>query len=177
MRLDWRKPAGFAALLMLTVVVPQAGAMGKQVPAMKTGILLRSESLPEANPEYKKILKVLPNPALREKAKILYLISRIKHSSYRFERNGVVFDSRRAAMHLMMKYRAVKDQVETAEEFVFSIGSGSHKTGKPYFILTGDGARYPSRDVLMNELAVLEESLAEYSTPRGSETFKGDAGL
>lgn len=115
----------------------------------------------EDHAEFSKVSKSMHNPALLEKAKILYLINRIKFSSYRFERNGIAYEGSRAASHLLMKYTAVKDRIETAEQFVLYIAAGSSLSGRPYYILKEDGTRHPSRAVLLKELSLLEERLAE----------------
>jgi|GEM_PF-1229287 len=172
----------FAAFAVLFVMLNcySGNAVGPYAaPLIRNDILLCADCTPETNPEYKKVLRSMHSPSLLEKAKILYLISQLRLSLYRFERNGVMYDGRKAASHLMMKYGAVKNQVKTAEEFVNYIGSGSKKTGEPYHIVADDGTKYLSRDILMKELLILEEHILEDSQVHGSEalTLTGGKGV
>ncbi len=94
-----------------------------------------------------------------ERIKIEYLIARIKNSAFSFIRNGEEHTSKRAAMHLMWKYRKRFNDIKTAVDFIDKVASGSWLTGEQYKIKMPDGNTYPTRDILMNELAALDAYL------------------
>ena len=122
---------------------------------------------PESNSQYRKVLAVMDNKTLLEPAKILYLVTQLKLSPYQFERNESIYDGGKAASHLLMKYSAVRDRIETAEQFIDYIASRSSKSGRPYHVLDANGKRYLSHDVLINELAELEASIEKKRQRRG----------
>ena len=76
----------------------------------------------------------------REKGKIEALIVHVeKQSDVVFIRNGVEYDSKRAARFLRGKWGMKSDEITTAEDFIRKVASFSTETGKPYLMRFGDG--------------------------------------
>jgi len=125
-----------------------------------SSILLSSKESMAANPFLKKVLESLP--ANQEKMKIQYLLARIRQSPDVFIRNNESHTGERAAMHVAMKYRKQIEKIKTAKEFIKDAASQSRTSGQPYFVVI-DGNYYPLRDILNNELQVLEEKIQEAS--------------
>jgi len=140
-----------------SLTVPPVKAAGES----NETVLLRKTEATESNPQFRKVVQAMDDPDLLEKTKIMYLITQLRLSGYRFERNGAVYDGSKAASHLLMKYSAVKDRIETAKQFIDYVANGSSMSGQPYFILDAGGNRYLSHDVLRNELAELEKRIDE----------------
>ncbi len=122
---------------------------------------LREQDSLESNPHYQEVIQTLENPDRLERAKVLYLIKLIELSPHRFERNGSVFTSRQAAMHLRRKFFSNRFRKGTARDFIFLIASRSSKSGKPYFIIDDGERKFLSRDILIHELTLLEKHLEE----------------
>lgn len=126
---------------------------------------LTSLSSIKTNPVYKNIHRVQHDPNKFEEAKIFYLIEIIRQSPYRFERNGKLYPSRKAARHLRIKYRAAQKHRMSALGFITNIASGSSLTGQPYFIVDSADRRYKVKDILTKELDKLTRNLN--NTTRG----------
>ena len=94
-----------------------------------------------------------------EKAKIEYLISRVRKSPHLFIRNGQAYKGSRAAMHLLFKYQRKHSLINTAQDFINHLASKSSASGKLYAIQLVSGEVYPTRDILQNELRYLEANL------------------
>ena len=121
-------------------------------------LLLATAAGPE-DPAYSKALTRTENqPFASERAKINYLIQRIRQSDYTFIRNGESFAGSRAATHLLWKFQRKGNGVKTAADFIMKIASRSSLTGQLYMIRMNDGRAYPVRDLLFNELRNLEEA-------------------
>ncbi len=146
--------------LLLTLVLGGHG-LASANKALEHSFFLRANASPENNPQYSKVKAYRKNPALLEKAKILYLLGQIQQSPFLFERNGTTYTGPKAAAHLRMKYGYAKNRISTAEQFIHFIAAGSLTTGKPYYIIDEQGTKHPSLDVLENELALLEENLED----------------
>jgi len=116
---------------------------------------------PEANPYYRKVIESIGKPLLFEKAKILYLIAQVRLSPQGFERNGAFFKGPAAASHLLRKYGAAGRNIDTAQQFIEFLASGSSLTGKPYYILDLRGRKTLTQEFLMNELFLLDQNLRE----------------
>lgn len=115
----------------------------------------------EKNPATKKVLSV--SESLLEKAKIEYLLSRIRQSPYHFIRNGREYGGMRAAMHLTWKYKKQHDRIRTVEQFIDKIASRSWQTGEVYLIKYANGKLYPIEEIFNNELRLLDEYLQSSS--------------
>jgi hypothetical protein len=85
---------------------------------------------------------------------VQYLITYVKESDVTFERNSSRYTGREAAEHINKKYRHFKDDIDTPEKFIELCATGSLMTGKPYFIVTGQGEELPSAEWLNTELSV-----------------------
>ena len=96
---------------------------------------------------------------LSEKQKIDMLIAYVaKLNGARFIRNGSEYSPAEAADHLRLKLSKAGDRVTTAREFINQCASKSSMSGKLYSIRTADGRERPSREVLMEQLAVIERT-------------------
>lgn len=87
-------------------------------------------------------------------AAVQYLIAYVKESDVTFERNSSRYSGAEAAAHINKKYRHFKDDIDTPEKFIELCATGSLMTGKPYFIITGQGEQLPSGEWLNAELSV-----------------------
>ena len=86
-------------------------------------------------------------------AEVQYLLGYVERSGCTFERNGTEHDSAGAADHLRLKYSRGGKYVNSAEQFIDRLATGSSWTGKPYTV-TCDGVTRPSAEWLH---AALEE--------------------
>jgi hypothetical protein len=85
---------------------------------------------------------------------VQYLITYVKESDVTFERNSSRYTGREAAEHINKKYLHFKDDIDTPEKFIEICATGSLMTGKPYFIITGQGEQLPSAEWLNTELSI-----------------------
>jgi hypothetical protein len=92
-------------------------------------------------------------PSPDEGAAITHLIAFVKDSRLEFIRNGVTYDSVKAAEHIAMKYAQAKDMLSTADQFIDHIASKSSFSGQPYLIVFADGTQSKAGDWLHAELA------------------------
>jgi hypothetical protein len=81
-----------------------------------------------------------------------YLISFVADSGCDFYRNNSLHDSVSAADHLRTKYRNGRRWVNSAEQFIDRIATGSSITGRPYRV-NCEGAEMSSGDWLHQALA------------------------
>lgn len=112
----------------------------------------------EGSPFFSKVLES-DKDFVRERAKIEYLISRIRRSSYTFIRNGKSYNGLKAARHLTTKYHRRFGAIKSAVDFIENVATRSSTTGEAYVVRFPDGRIYPAADVLLNELSVLETYL------------------
>jgi hypothetical protein len=124
---------------------------------------LRDTAVSAKEPHFRSVLDARKQPQQLERAKILYLVHQLRLSNRRFERNRAVYAGSRAASHMLMKYNAVKNRIHSAQEFIDRIATRSSSSGQPYYILDERGNKYPSREVLTEELHRLESRLARIS--------------
>jgi hypothetical protein len=89
-----------------------------------------------------------------ERAKVLYLINRIRYSDATFIRNNQSVDGYNAGQWLDFKIEKFKNEIITVEDFIEKVGSYSRRSGKPYQAVI-DGVRYEMKDIFYNELARL----------------------
>ena len=114
-----------------------------------------------------------------EEGKIDYLLERLRNSKLLFIRNRVEYTGPQAAGFLRWKLDRWKThhhlKIDTAQEFVDWITSGSKMSGEPYVVILKDGGQHDLRKVFQNELDALEVCLKQLppSTPR----FKPGEGI
>jgi hypothetical protein len=93
-----------------------------------------------------------------EQARIEYLIESVATlNDARFIRNGVEYDSRKAADHLRAKLRNAGSRVRTAEDFILYCAAGSSMSGEKYRIRFADGRTVDTADFLRGKLAAYAE--------------------
>ena len=110
-----------------------------------------------------------------EEGKIDYLLERVAQSDLAFIRNEVRAGGRDTANYLRWKLdrlrKVHKMKIETAEDFVNRVTSGSRMSGKPYAVVIPEGGgRHDLQRVLQNELAVLHRCLEQKNVGPTSET-------
>jgi hypothetical protein len=86
-------------------------------------------------------------------AEVDHLIAYVDQSNCAFIRNGAKGDSHAAAAHLRQKYHYARGRVETSEQFINHIASGSSMTGNPYLVECAGQEREQSGPWLRKELA------------------------
>jgi len=74
-----------------------------------------------------------------------------------FIRNGSEYDSAKAADHLRRKLGYAGKKVQTAEQFIQYLATGSSMTGKPYKIRFADGRTVESAAFFREQLRKLIE--------------------
>lgn len=124
-----------------------------------SNLLLSPSAMIPNDPVYYKILDEKMKGEVSEDLKIAYLISRLQNSPYTFIRNGYSYSGRRAAAHIRHKYQKKANLVRSALDFIKRIASRSSTSGKSYLMKIGGQKSYEIRDILTNELNLLEESL------------------
>jgi hypothetical protein len=138
------------------LAVPEVQSVVAHIPA-----LVSERYDMNTNRYYKKLTQtdeVVSNPEI---VKIMYLIEELRHSPYKFERNGEIHTSVRAAQHLMMKYSWAKNRIKTAEDFIEVLASKSSKTGRDYYVIFDDQLKVPTKMVLAQELQKLNVTLQQ----------------
>jgi len=96
-----------------------------------------------------------------QKQRIEYLLERLSRTAYNFLRNGETHNGRKAV--LLMRYKWVKfgSEVQTAEDFVEKIASGSRISGAPYYVKANE-RYYLVKDILFFELEQLHQALLRH---------------
>ena len=151
----------FLFFLLLTYFLNSAFLTLQPLPQPAPDVLLGPASeIPEL-PIVKRLLSI-QQELLLERAKIDYLITRVRESKCIFIRNGESYSGGRAANHLQMKNRKRMAQIRTVTDFIADVGTGSTVTGNPYFIKMPNGEIYRARDIFMNELHALDAYLTEH---------------
>lgn len=115
----------------------------------------------KASPAFRAILKAKPGSEIFEIRKIEYLLERLRRSKCLFIRNREEHKGEMAVLHMQWKYARYKDEIKTAEDFARKIADGSRKTREDYHIKRADGRIYSSTEILLNELAELDEALGK----------------
>lgn len=110
-----------------------------------SGLMLGLSLLPVARAE---------PPAIAQ-AEINYLLGYVEESGCEFYRNGNWYDSKRAEAHLRDKYQylAVRNQIDSAEDFIAKAATESSLSGRPYEIRCSGGDAVVSSQWLRKELA------------------------
>ena len=83
---------------------------------------------------------------------IQYLITYVRDSGVKFERNFGSHDSVEAASHIEKKYQHFKDEIDTPEKFIELSATASLVTGKKYRVITEQGEVIPAGEWLNTEL-------------------------
>jgi hypothetical protein len=106
------------------------------------------------------LLLVIPTLALASeptpvvKQEVFHLITYLKNSGCKFNRNGSWYSPSEAADHLDQKYQYLlkKGLVTSTEDFIARAGSESSMSGKPYQVKCGANAPVQSGPWLKAEL-------------------------
>jgi hypothetical protein len=83
---------------------------------------------------------------------IQYLITYVRDSGVKFERNFGSHNSVEAASHIEKKYQHFKDEIDTPEKFIELSATASLVTGKKYRVITEQGEAIPAGEWLNTEL-------------------------
>lgn len=95
--------------------------------------------------------------AASPRAEVDALLSRLVQSECRFQRNGEWYGSQKAREHLERKlaYLERRGTLESAEQFIEKVASGSSTSGEPYFVQCGKAPAVPSAEWLKGRLEAL----------------------
>src|SRR4249919_330171 len=131
--------------------------------ASAIGAALLSSSAVLAKPNNQVPPVAAPRPGtsvparMTEAAKIQALIASIQQlKGAVFIRNGVEYDGAKAADHLRTKLNYAGKKVQTAEQFIDMLATGSSMSGKPYRIRFADGHSVESAVYFHEQLKRLE---------------------
>ena len=98
-----------------------------------------------------------PVPPLSEQVKIQSLIASIEQlKGAVFIRNGTEYDAPKAADHLRLKLKYAGKRVQTADQFISNLATGSSMSGKPYRIRFADGHTVESAVYFREQLRRIE---------------------
>jgi hypothetical protein len=101
-----------------------------------------------------------------EEGKIDYLIEQVRKSKVTFIRNRVEYNSIGAAQFLRWKLGRLRNHhhisIESAQDFVLKVTSGSRVSGQPYAVVLEDGRRYDMEYLIQIELDMLESCLKNF---------------
>ncbi len=117
-------------------------------------------------PAFLKMVEEEPGTVEFEKARIDYLLERLSQSSYQFIRNEEEYSNARAVIHIKWKYFRESKFIKTAENFIDFSASGSKTSGRPYLIRKGPKEYYLLKDILYDELGILDEGFVAYQASR-----------
>lgn len=126
----------------------------------------------EKSPAFKVLLNREPNSSGYEIKRIEYLLERITRSSSTFIRNGENYPGRTAVLLMRWKYARYQKEIKTAEHFAERIANGSRTSGQDYKIRFQDGSISGVTQVLLNELALLDQALTEARALTSEEKLK-----
>jgi hypothetical protein len=103
-------------------------------------------------------------PAPSEQAKIQSLIASVENlPGAVFIRNGTEYDGHKAADHLRLKLKYAGKRVQTADQFITNLATGSSMSGKPYTIRFADGRTVESAAYFRAELKRIEAGRRDVS--------------
>lgn len=83
---------------------------------------------------------------------IQHLLRFIESSGCEFERNGKVYDSKKARSHIESKYNYIESRVDETEDFIKYAATESSMSGRKYQV-TCNGKQQASADWLHDELS------------------------
>jgi hypothetical protein len=99
------------------------------------------------------VLLASPTFALADmQAEIRHLLRYIENSGCEFERNGTVYDSKKARSHIERKYDYIESRVDETEDFIKYAATQSSMSGRKYQV-TCNGKRQTSAEWLYDELS------------------------
>jgi len=136
------------------------GIQGVRTASADELLLLGPDPAFDQMKSFQKVLRNEEGTGMYEKARIDYLLERLRNSPYNFIRNGSSYKSSRAVAHLKWKYWKQRKHIKSAEEFIARIASGSRISGKPYLVQRGENQVHRLETFFRNELQVLDEELA-----------------
>jgi len=84
---------------------------------------------------------------------IHYLIEFVARSELSFVRNERRYSGDEAARHMQRKYRHLRDEIHTVDDFIELAASRSLSTGKPYLVVDSTGRSTPTGQWLRQVLA------------------------
>jgi hypothetical protein len=93
-------------------------------------------------------------PPVNVQKEINFLLSYIGSSGCEFFRNGTWSNSKTAQTHLRDKYNylVAENQINTTEEFIERVATGSNLSGQSYKVRCHGSATVPSKQWLRDEL-------------------------
>lgn len=98
-----------------------------------------------------------PVPPPSEQVKIQSLIASVEQlKGAVFIRNGTEYDAHKAADHLRLKLKYAGKRVQSADQFISNLATGSSMTGKPYQIRFSDGHTVESAVFFREQLRRIE---------------------
>ena len=154
-------------LLFLLTLLSAPLALGSAVPAVfaqpQAKLLMASPKAIPGDPYFEEVIRRQGDQSVFERAKIEYLIERVRASHFTFVRNREDHTAREAANHLSMKWYRAVNLIHSARNFINYIASNSSFTGQPYLVKFKNGHTLPARDMLTNELDHLEFLVAQTS--------------
>lgn len=154
--------------VFLLLCLAAASGSGQAVEADNIKLLEPAPSF-EKSPAFKVLLNREPNSSGYEIKRIEYLLERITRSTSTFIRNGESYPGRTAVLLMRWKYARYQNEIKTAEHFAEKIANGSRTTGRDYKIRFLDGSISGVTKVLLNELALLDQALADARAALASE--------
>ena len=83
---------------------------------------------------------------------IQHLLQFVENSGCEFERNGTIYDSKEARLHIEKKYNYVRSYVDETEDFIKYAATESSISGRKYHVICGD-RKLASGDWLHEELS------------------------
>ena len=90
-------------------------------------------------------------------SEIYYLIHLVKHSPYRFDRDGKLYNGDLAAFALKQILNKEQKRINSAEGFIQKLSSYMDQGGESCEVVYPDGSSTPAAEVLYYELARLRE--------------------
>ena len=149
----------FRTVSLFLLVVLVHSAFKARLEAPPASLLLVPVMQLQESPAYEEAIRQKDNDLKLERAKVDYLIERIRKSPFTFIRNGDSYSGTAAAEHIGWKFRLRGEKIKSANDFIKYFATRSSESGKLYLCKLADGKTYPVCDLLYNELRTLEESL------------------
>ena len=158
-----KKKAFVILLTMLTAHFAFGSAVPVALAQPQAKLLMASPKSVAGDPYFEEVVRNQKDGPAFERAKIEYLIERIRASHFTFVRNREDHTAREAANHLSMKWYRAVNLIHSARNFIKYIASNSSFTGQPYLVKFKNGHTLPAQDILTNELDHLEFLVAQTS--------------
>lgn len=121
------------------------------------------------SPLHQRLVKSYGHGLTHERIKIDYLVQEVKSCPFTFVRNGLSYDGKKTAKHLLKKYRKRVAEIRSARQFIDEIATKSSMSGKRYLADTGDGHVYYAANLLYYELDRVEAYLKDYHLKQVNE--------